>query len=78
MGIFSVALPSGLTLHGCTFHTKNGERWVGLPAQRFGKGDGTTSYAPGVEFTDRTAADKFREMVLEAIDDARLVVGGAQ
>ncbi len=64
---FSVELPSGLIIHGCTLHEKNGARWIGLPSRKFEK-DGKEGYAPIIEFRDRACLDKFRDAILEAID----------
>jgi DNA-binding cell septation regulator SpoVG len=67
-GFFTVTLPSGLVIHNCTLHQKQDSRWVGMPSQKFTKEDGTTSYTPVIEFTNREASDRFRDAVLEALD----------
>ncbi len=67
-GFFSVQLPSGMVLHDCTLHIKDGARWVGLPSKRFQKKDGTVAYEPLIQFTSRKIADRFRDLVVAALD----------
>ena len=67
-GFFTVTLPSGLVIHKCSLHEKNGSRWIGLPAEKYTKRDGTTSYIHIVEFSSRTAADNFRDQVIRALE----------
>src|SRR4051812_33092873 len=51
-GSFSVALPSGLILHECTLHTRDGKRWIGLPARSYEQA-GERRWVRLIEFTDR-------------------------
>jgi hypothetical protein len=67
-GFFSVALPSGMIIHKCSLHEKKGQRWIGLPAEKYTKQGGTTAYATLVEFTSRQIADNFRKQVLLALE----------
>jgi len=30
---FTLIMPSGMVLHGCTYHQKNVSRWTGVPSQ---------------------------------------------
>jgi hypothetical protein len=39
----SLTLPSGMTLHGCSYHRKNDSRWIGVPGQKFTKADGSVT-----------------------------------
>jgi hypothetical protein len=66
-GFLSLELPSGMILHGCTLHEKNGSRWVGVPAKEYEK-DGTKTWAPLVEFTSKEAREKFQACALAAFD----------
>jgi hypothetical protein len=71
-GFFSLRLPSGLILHNCTlFRNQAGGRWIGLPSQKIIRKDGGATYKPLVEFSSREAADKFRDLALEAVDAMR-------
>jgi hypothetical protein len=70
-GFFTLTLPSGLVIHGCTFHTKGDSRWVGLPAQKIVKEDATSSYTPIIEFTTREAKDRFQAAALAAVDEVQ-------
>jgi len=67
-GFFTIICDSGLVLHKCTLHQKDGSRWIGLPAEKYQKRDGTTGYSALVEFSTRDAADKFRDQALRAFD----------
>lgn len=69
-GFFTVTMPSGLILHSCSLHIKNASRWVGLPSQKFTDKNGVTGYTAMVEFTSREAQDKFRDLVMEALEEA--------
>jgi hypothetical protein len=66
-GFLSLELPSGLILHGLTLHDKEGRRWVGMPAKSFEK-DGTTTWAPQVEFSSKESRERFQVAAIEAID----------
>lgn len=68
MGFIDIEAPSGLIIHGCTLHQKNGSRWIGLPSKQFKKNDGSTGWTPVIEFATREAGDKFRDQVLAAFD----------
>jgi hypothetical protein len=67
-GFFTVTLPSGMVIHKCSLHEKNGNRWIGLPAEKYSKHDGTTAYSVLLEFTSRQIADNFRKQVLLALE----------
>jgi len=68
-GFFSVTLPSGLVLHGVMLHEKSETRWISFPAREYLDQAGETQYARIVEFVDRGTANKFRDLVLEALDE---------
>lgn len=74
-GFFTVTLPSKMVLHGCSLHEKNDSRWIGLPAQKFAKEDGTASYTPMVDFATKEARDRFNAAAVRAIDQ---MLGGGQ
>ncbi len=67
--------PSGLVLHECALHEKNGTCWVALPAkpQIDGEGrhrlvDGKKQYTAVVEITGKAERERFRQAALDAID----------
>jgi len=64
----SLVLPSGMTLHGCSYHKNNDSRWIGLPGQKFTKGDGSVGYTPIIEFNSDDARRRFQEQALAAVD----------
>jgi hypothetical protein len=60
---FTITTMSGLVIHQCSLHRRNGQRWLGLPTQR--RGD---EYVPLVEFTTRKVAENFRRQVMNALE----------
>jgi hypothetical protein len=72
----TVTPPSGLVLNGCTLHEK-GSRWVGMPAEKFVKADGTTSWKPIVEFASKGARDRFQAEAVRAVEQFLANGGGA-
>ena len=66
-GFFSLTLPSGMILHGMTFHMQNDSRWVGLPAKEYTKTDKTRTWIPLVEFTTKEARIKFQQAAVAAV-----------
>jgi hypothetical protein len=67
-GFFSVALPSGMIIHKCSLHEKKGQRWIGLPFEKYTKQDGTAGYSALIEFDSTQIADNFRKQVLLALE----------
>jgi hypothetical protein len=65
---FDLQLDSGLLILGCTLHQKNANRWIGLPAKPYTDKNGVISYQKILDFRDRKTADRFRDLVLRAID----------
>jgi hypothetical protein len=71
-GFFTVTLPSGLIIHKCSLHEKNGSRWVGLPAEKYTAKNGNATYSVLLGFTSADIADSFRDAVLEALDRSKV------
>jgi hypothetical protein len=67
-GFFTVTLPSGMVIHKLSLHEKNGQRWIGLPAEKYVKQGGATAYTTLIEFSSRQIADNFRKQVLLALE----------
>ena len=67
-GFFSLTLPSGLILHNCSLHEREDSRWIGLPAQKFAKEDGTISYTQIIEFTSKAARDRFQAAAVRGVE----------
>ena len=74
-GFLTAHLPSGLTLHEMSVHTRDGTWWV-TPASKpmLGKdgtalrdADGRIRYSPIVSFESRHARDRFTRAVLDAL-----------
>ena len=68
LGFCSLTMPSGMVLHGITYHVKADKRWVGLPAREFAGKNGEKSWSPMVEIPDRDTRDRFNEQACAAID----------
>jgi len=67
-GFLSLTLPSGIVLHNCALHEKNGARWIGLPSRQYPKDDGSIGYAPIVEFATSEVRSRFQRAALAAVD----------
>lgn len=67
-GFFTLALPSGMVVHNCSLHRKEGARWIRLPSRQYSKPDGATGYSPLVEFNDDDARRRFQAAALAAVD----------
>ena len=67
-GFLSLTLSSGLVIHNVTLHEKNGKRWIGMPGRTYAASDGTTTYAPIVDFASREKHARFQEMALTAVE----------
>ena len=72
-GFLTITLPSGLVLNNCQILETNGQRWIGLPSQRFRTADGSIRYVPIVEFTTKRARHQFE---MEALRAAELYLTG--
>jgi hypothetical protein len=75
-GFFTLKLPSGLQLHGCSLHRKGDSRWVALPgaAQLDADGhvrigpDGKRLYTPAVSIPSKEVRENFQRQALAAVD----------
>jgi hypothetical protein len=67
-GFCSLQDDSGIILHSCALHERDGERWVSPPSKSYIKKDGTTAYEKIIEFRDPAAGKQFKEQALAAID----------
>src|SRR3954451_5576845 len=75
--------PSGIVLHDCTLHQKDGREWIGLPGkpqmdregqQRKDPNTGKVLYTPVVEISDKTQRERFQQAALAAVHE---LLGGA-
>jgi hypothetical protein len=72
-GFVSLRLPSGLTLHDCSWHQQpDGREWIGLPSRSYQVADSTTKWAPIVEFDADATRERqaFQRLALEAVHAA--------
>ena len=85
VGFVSVALDSGLVLHGVTLHKQGEKRWAGLPGKPMLDRDrnpvldanGKPRYSPVVEIEDRKRRDAFAAQVWAAAELHIQSLGGA-
>jgi hypothetical protein len=69
-GFCSLALgSSGLLIHECALHTKNGRWWVSFPARSYEGKDGVQQWRPLLEFGDPSSKARFQEQAIEALHD---------
>ena len=73
-GFVDLLLPSGLRIHGCLLHEKNGERWISFPGKPYSDQDGNRQWGTLLEFPDKTRLQDFQRQALAAVD--RLKKGG--
>ena len=66
--VFTLETPSGYVIHGCMLHEKGDSRWIGLPAQKYSKADGSVAYTRIIELRSREVSDRFQEAALAAVD----------
>ena len=65
----------GLQINGCTYHEKNGKKWIGLPARPYEDENGKTTWALILKFDD-DYNKKFQKATLEALDQH--ILGGVK
>ena len=66
-GFFTARLPNiGLEIRDCTLHSKNGERWIGLPSKPY-DANGETKYSYIVKFYEKDKWELFQTEVLKAL-----------
>jgi len=60
---------TGIIIHDCPLHEKNGKEWIGFPARSYTDKDGNTQWSPLLEFAPGANAEReaFRKQALEAI-----------
>ncbi len=74
-GFCRVRLPSGMVLHDCAVHEKEGRVWVAPPGRpivdREGnlvrEPNGKLRYAPTISFANRETQDRFSNTAIEAL-----------
>jgi hypothetical protein len=86
LGFVKLSLePSGIVLNDCTFHSKDGQEWIGLPGKPQIDKDGATRrdsttgkilYTPCVEIPSKDARERFQKAAVAAVH--QLLGGGTQ
>lgn len=64
LGFFSLELPSGMVLHGWSFHANDKSRWISPPSKEYPKG----KWTPILEIPDEAKRAKFQEQAVAAVD----------
>ena len=76
LGYADIELPSGLVINGCKLmRGPNGSLWIAMPSERQVDRDGNPRldanskqlWRPIVEFANRGTADKFQQLILDAL-----------
>jgi hypothetical protein len=59
----------GLVFRDCTWHEKNGQEWISLPARSYEGDDGATRWQPLIEFTvgAKQAREQYQRHAIAAI-----------
>jgi DNA-binding cell septation regulator SpoVG len=88
IGFVSVQLPSGMIVHDLRLMTGKNGYWIALPAMkqvdRDGRprtdANGKAIFSPIIEFADRIASDRFRDLVIDVIrrEHPEALAGGDQ
>lgn len=70
-GYVSIYVPKmGLEIYEVAVMNKNGQRWINLPQKKYEDRDtGETKYSSLVRFREREHSDRFRDAVLQALDN---------
>jgi hypothetical protein len=67
IGFLSLEMPSGLVINDVCLHSKNGSKWVSLPARQY-ELNGEKRWTPYVEFNDRECRESFQQLAIAAVD----------
>jgi hypothetical protein len=71
VGVADIIIPEWrLKIQGVGIFNKNGAKWVNLPQKTYQGTDGGTKYADTLQWTDNAVASRFRDAVLEALEQA--------
>jgi DNA-binding cell septation regulator SpoVG len=73
-GFVSLELPSGLIIHECSVHSRDGKTWVAMPAREYKK-DGESKWRAVIDFSDKETGKAFQKRALQAVDEM-LEAGG--
>jgi hypothetical protein len=68
VGFVTLTMPSGMIIHDCSIHRKNESGWIGMPACRYVKDDGSEGWKPVIDFVDADARRRFSCAALEAVE----------
>lgn len=61
--------PWKLKIHKVGVFQKGENRWVSLPKEKYETRDGETKYTPILEFNDNGVEKRFRDQIMQAVDD---------
>lgn len=59
----------GLQIRECTLFESGSKRWINLPSRQYQDTEGKNKYFPFLAYEDRSMDDKFKEMIMKAIDE---------
>jgi hypothetical protein len=59
----------GLQIRECTLFESGPKRWINLPSRQYQDSEGKTKYFPFLAYEERSMDDKFKEMIIKAVDE---------
>ena len=58
-----------LNIRECTLFDTGTKRWVNLPSRQYDDAEGKKKYYPYLAYEERNLDDKFKEMIIKAVDE---------
>jgi hypothetical protein len=68
-GFATFKLPSGMIVHDCAFHQREGgQRWLAMPSRTYTREDGSTAWQPVIDFVNSATSQRFQKLAKDALD----------
>lgn len=69
LGYVDLYIPKmGLEIYGCSFHQKDGRRWINFPSKEYTDEQGEKKYSATVRFREKSQMEDFSRVAKEAIE----------
>jgi hypothetical protein len=65
-GVFTLHLASGMVIHNCMLHEREGRQWIGLPAIPY-ESNGKKSWTRIIEFSSKEIHERFQVAAIKAV-----------
>ncbi len=59
----------GLCIRECTLFDNGTKRWINLPSRQYEDSEGKKKYYPFIAYEERNLEDKFKEIIMKAVDE---------